>query len=85
MASSGDKENSLRFLVGLTVMAVIFAILLPVTLFALYDLHIYRDAAKREFKELRTLRKEVKQELERLRGKPPVDEAGEPMPERSGS
>ena len=58
--SMGDKESS-SFLVGLIIMAIVFALLMPLTAIMYIDILAIRATIRAEAKELRKLKEELKQ------------------------
>ena len=52
-----------RFLVGLIVMAIVFALMLPVMALLYWDVMEMKAQIKAEAKDLRKLRKEIREEL----------------------
>ena len=58
-----------RFLVGLVVMAIVFALLLPVMALMYFDLMDMKAQIKAEAKDLRRLKKEMQQEVQQEKEK----------------
>lgn len=58
-----------RFLVGLIVMAIVFALLLPVMALMYFDLMDMKAQIKAEAKDLRRLKKEMQQEIQQAKEK----------------
>jgi hypothetical protein len=56
----GNEEPS-SFLVGLVIMAIVFALLMPLTVIMYMDILAIRATIKAEAKELRKLKEELKQ------------------------
>ena len=55
-------KDANRFLVGLVVMALVFALLLPLTVIMYIDILSVRATIRAEAKELRKLKEELKKE-----------------------
>ena len=59
------KEDANRFLAGLIVMLVVFAIILPLTVIMYIDVLAVRAAVKEEVRQLKKLKKELETEKEK--------------------
>lgn len=59
--SSLGNEQPGSFLVGLVIMAIVFALLMPLTVIMYIDILAIRATIKAEAKELRKLKEELKQ------------------------
>lgn len=59
------KEDANRFLAGLIVMLVVFAIILPLTVIVWIDVLAVRAAVKEEVKQLKKLKKELETQREK--------------------
>ena len=58
-----------RFLVGLVVMTIVFALLLPVMALMYFDLMDMKAQIRAEAKDLRRLKKEMQQEIQQAKEK----------------
>jgi type III secretory pathway component EscU len=58
-----------RFLVGLVVMTIVFALLLPVMALMYFDLMDMKAQIRAEAKDLRRLKKEMQQEIQQVKEK----------------
>ena len=56
------KEDANRFLAGLIVMLVVFALILPLTVIMYIDVLAIRAAVKEEVRQLKKLKKELESE-----------------------
>jgi cell division protein FtsB len=58
------KEDANRFLAGLIVMLLVFALLLPLTVIMYIDVLAVRSAVKEEVRQLKKLKKELETQKE---------------------
>ena len=58
------KEDANRFLTGLIVMLIVFALILPLTVIMYIDVLAVRATVKEEVKQLRKLKKELETQKE---------------------
>ena len=59
------KEDANRFLTGMIVMLIVFAIILPLTVIIYIDVMAIRATVKEEVKQLRKLKKELETQKEK--------------------
>ena len=59
------KEDANRFLAGLIVMLVVFALILPLTVIMYIDVLAIRAAVKEEVRQLKKLKKELESEKDK--------------------
>ena len=59
------KEDANRFLAGLIVMLVVFALILPLTVIMYIDVLAVRAAVKEEVRQLKKLKKELETQKEK--------------------
>lgn len=59
------KEDADRFLTGLIVMLVVFALILPLTVIMYIDVLAVRAAVKEEVRQLKKLKKELESEKDK--------------------
>ena len=59
------KEDANRFLAGLIVMLIVFAIILPLTVIMYIDVLAVRSAVKEEVRQLKKLKKELETQKEK--------------------
>lgn len=59
------KEDANRFLTGMIVMLIVFAIILPLTVIIYIDVMAIRATVKEEVKQLRKLKKELEIQKEK--------------------
>ena len=59
------KEDANRFLAGLIVMLVVFALILPFTVIMYIDVLAIRAAVKEEVRQLKKLKKELESEKDK--------------------
>ena len=59
------KEDANRFLAGLIVMLVVFALILPLTVIMYIDVLAVRAAVKEEVRQLKKLKKELESEKDK--------------------
>jgi len=68
-AEMADRDAN-RFLVGLVVMAIVFALLLPVAVLMYIDIKHMKETIRAEAKDLRKLKREIREEFKQAREQP---------------